>query len=166
MTVRLDPLAAAPSLMKEWHRASLAISGSLDPALAELIEIRSSQINGCANCINMHSTYARERGETEQRIYLLSAWREAPCYTDRERAALGWTEALTRICEGHTHEAAYEALEAHFSEEERVKLTLMINIINGWNRIAVGFGGFVDPATIKASNKAAAAQAASKAVAA
>ncbi len=64
MTVRLDPLAAAPSLMKEWHRASLAISGSLDPALAELIEIRSSQINGCANCINMHSTYARERGET------------------------------------------------------------------------------------------------------
>ena len=166
MTVRLDPLAAAPSLMKEWHRASLAISGSLDPALAELIEIRSSQINGCANCINMHSTYARERGETEQRIYLLSAWREAPCYTDRERAALGWTEALTRICEGHTHEAAYEALEAHFSEEERVKLTLMINIINGWNRIAVGFGGFVDPAAIKASNKAAAAQAASKAVAA
>jgi len=157
MTVRLDPLAAAPSVMKEWHRASLAISASLDPGLAELVEIRSSQINGCANCINLHATYARERGETEQRVYLLPAWREAPCYTDRERAALGWTEALTRICEGHTHEAAYEALEAHFSEEERVKLTLMINIINGWNRIAVGFGGFVDPAALKASNKAAAA---------
>jgi AhpD family alkylhydroperoxidase len=157
MTVRLDPLAAAPSVMKEWHRASLAISASLDPGLAELVEIRSSQINGCANCINLHATYARERGETEQRVYLLPAWREAPCYTDRERAALGWTEALTRICEGHTHEAAYEALEAHFSEEERVKLTLMINIINGWNRIAVGFGGFVDPAALKASNKAAVA---------
>ena len=157
MTVRLDPLAAAPSVMKEWHRASLAISASLDPGLAELVEIRSSQINGCANCINLHAIYARERGETEQRVYLLPAWREAPCYTDRERAALGWTEALTRICEGHTHEAAYEALEAHFSEEERVKLTLMINIINGWNRIAVGFGGFVDPAALKASNKAAAA---------
>ena len=157
MTVRLDPLAAAPSVMKEWHRASLAISASLDPGLASLVEIRSSQINGCANCINLHATYARERGETEQRVYLLPAWREAPCYTDRERAALGWTEALTRICEGHTHEAAYEALEAHFSEEERVKLTLMINIINGWNRIAVGFGGFVDPAALKASNKAAAA---------
>jgi AhpD family alkylhydroperoxidase len=143
--------------MKEWHRASLAIAASLDPGLAELVEIRSSQINGCANCINLHATYARERGETEQRVYLLPAWREAPCYTDRERAALGWTEALTRICEGHTHEASYEALEAHFSEEERVKLTLMINIINGWNRIAVGFGGFVDPAALKASNKAAAA---------
>jgi AhpD family alkylhydroperoxidase len=166
MTVRLDPLAAAPSLMKEWHRASLAIAGSLDPALAELIEIRSSQINGCANCINMHTTYARERGETEQRIYLLSAWREAPCYTDRERAALGWTEALTRICEGHTHEAAYESLKPHFSEEERVKLTLMINIINGWNRIAVGFGGFVDPAAVKAANRATVAQASNKAAAA
>ncbi|TGP20046.1 MULTISPECIES: carboxymuconolactone decarboxylase family protein [unclassified Mesorhizobium] len=162
MTARLDPLAAAPSLMKEWHRASLAIASSLDPALAELIEIRSSQINGCANCINMHTTYARERGETEQRVYLLAAWREAPCYTDRERAALGWTEALTRISEGHTHEAAYGALKDHFTEEERVKITLMINIINGWNRIAVGFGGFVDPAAVKAAN----AKAASKAAAA
>ncbi|MGX8009419.1 carboxymuconolactone decarboxylase family protein [Mesorhizobium sp. ORM8.1] len=166
MTVRLDPLAAAPSLMKEWHRASIAIASSLDQDLAELIEIRASQINGCANCINMHTTCARERGETEQRIYLLSAWREVPCYTDRERAALGWTEALTRMSEGHTHEAAYEALKPHFSEEERVKLTLMINIINGWNRIAVGFGGFVDPATVKASNKAAAVAAANKAAAA
>ena len=159
MTVRLNPLAAAPSLMKEWQRASIAIASSLDQDLAEVIEIRASQINGCANCINMHTTYARERGETEQRIYLLSAWREAPCYTDRERAALGWTEALTRMSEGHTHEAAYEALELHFSEEERVKLTLMINIINGWNRIAVGFGGFVDPAAVKAANKEAAAKA-------
>src|SRR3979490_3045067 len=155
MTVRLDPVAAAPSLMKEWHRTSLAISSSLDPSLCELVEIRASQINGCANCINMPTTYARERGETEQRIYLLPAWREAPCYTDRERAALGWTEALTRLCEGHTHESSYEALKAHFPEEEQVKLTLMINVINGWNRIAVGFGGFVDPAAIKA--KAAAA---------
>ena len=89
MTVRLNPFAAAPSLMKDWQRVSLAIVDSLDPELAELVEIRASQINGCANCINMHTTYARERGETEQRIYLLSAWREAPCYTDRERAALG-----------------------------------------------------------------------------
>ena len=151
MTVRLDPIAAAPSLMKEWHRASRAISSSLDPSLRDLVEIRASQINGCANCINMHTTYARERGETEQRIYLLPAWREAPCYTDRERAALGWTEALTRLSEAHTHEAAYEALKAHFSGEDQVKLTLMINIINGWNRIAVGFGGFVDPAAVKAA---------------
>jgi len=167
MTVRLEPFAAAPSLMKEWQRTSIAIAATLDPGLAELVEIRASQINGCANCINMHTTYARERGETEQRIYLLPAWREAPCYTDRERAALGWTEALTRICEGHTHVAAYEALKAHFSEEEQVHLTLMINIINGWNRIAIGFGGFADPAAVKAASRALTAQAAAaKAVAA
>ena len=152
-----DLFTAAPELMKKWLSTSLAISSSLDPTLVHLVEIRASQINGCANCINLHATQARERGETEQRIYLLSAWREAPCYTDRERAALGWTEALTRLSEGHTHVSAYEALKAHFNEEERVKLTLAINVINGWNRIAVGFGGFVDPAAIKAGAKAVAA---------
>jgi alkylhydroperoxidase family enzyme len=82
--------------------------------------------------------------------FIFFRWREAPCYTDRERAALGWTEALTRLSEGHFDESAYGVLNAHFNEEEQVKLTLMINIINGWNRIAVGFGGFVDPNTIKA----------------
>jgi alkylhydroperoxidase family enzyme len=82
---------------------------------------------------------------------------KAPCYTDRERAALGWTEALTRLCEGHPHESAYEALKAQFTEEEQVKLTLMVNVINGWNRIAVGFGMFVDPADAKSMAKAAAA---------
>jgi AhpD family alkylhydroperoxidase len=157
MTAKLDPLAAAPELMKSWMRTSFAVASSLDPTLAHLVEIRASQINGCANCINLHTTQAREKGETEQRIYLLPAWREAPCYTERERAALGWTEALTRLSEGHTHASAYEALQAQFSEEERVKLTLMINIINGWNRIAVGFGTFVDPAAVKATAKAAAA---------
>ena len=99
----------------------------------------------------MHTAEAREKGETEQRIYLLSAWREAPCYTDRERAALGWTEALTRLSEGHTHESAYEALKAAFTEEEQVKLTLVINIINGWNRLSVGFGGWLDPAAARAA---------------
>jgi len=151
MTAKLDPMAAAPELMKTWLRTSTAVACSLEPALAQLVEIRASQINGCANCINLHATQARENGETEQRIYLLAAWREAPCYTDRERAALGWTEALTRLSEGHTHESAYEALKAHFTEEEQVKLTLMINIINGWNRIAVGFNAFADPAAIKAN---------------
>ena len=151
MTAKLNPFAAAPELMKDWHRTSLAIVSSLDPGLAALVEIRASQINGCANCINMHTADARAKGETEQRIYLLSAWREAPCYTDRERAALGWTEALTRLCEGHTHASAYEALKAQFTEEEQVKLTLMINVINGWNRLAVGFGGWVDPAAVKAA---------------
>ncbi len=157
MTAKLDPFAAAPELMKTWLRTSTAIASSLEPALAQLVEIRASQINGCANCINMHTVDARENGETEQRIYLLSAWREAPCYTDRERAALGWTEALTRLSEGHAHESAYKALKAQFTEEEQVKLTLMINVINGWNRIAVGFGAFADPAAVKAAAKAAAA---------
>lgn len=88
MTARLNPMTAAPAVMKEWQRASFAIAHSFDQSLSALVEIRSSQINGCANCINMHTVFAREAGETEQRIYLLSAWREAPCYTDRERAAL------------------------------------------------------------------------------
>ncbi len=154
MTGNINPFAAAPALMKDWQRTSLAIASSLEPRLMHLVEIRASQINGCANCLNMHTVYARENGETEQRIYLLPAWREAPCYTDRERAALGWTEALTRLSEGHTHVSAYETLKARFTEEEQVKLTLMINIINGWNRLAVGFGLWVDPAEVKAAAKA------------
>ena len=93
MTARLDPVAAAPELMKTWLGASIPLASSLEPTLTELVKIRASQINGCANCIIMHTVYARGNGETEQRIYLLPAWREAPCYTDRERAALGWTEA-------------------------------------------------------------------------
>jgi AhpD family alkylhydroperoxidase len=148
--------AAAPELMKKWTATSVAIASSLEPVLVRLVEIRASQINGCANCINMHTREARAKGETEQRIYLLSAWREAPCYSDRERAALGWTEALTRLSEGHTQQRAYEVLEARFTKEEQVKLTLMINVINGWNRIAVGFGQFVDPAEARAAAQAAA----------
>ncbi|PDT83253.1 carboxymuconolactone decarboxylase family protein [Sinorhizobium sp. BJ1] len=154
MTAKLDPFAAAPSLMKNWMSTSMAVASSLEPTLIELVKIRASQINACANCINMHTAEARAKGETEQRIYLLSAWREAPCYTDRERAALEWTEALTRLSEGHTHETAYQGLKAHFTEEEQVKLTLMINVINGWNRIAVGFGLWVDPAAAAAAAKA------------
>ncbi len=157
MTAKLDPFAAAPELMKNWLRTSTAVASSLDPTLIGLVEIRASQINGCANCLNMHTAEARAKGETEQRIYLLSAWREAPCYTDRERAALEWTEALTRLSEGPGQESAYQRLKAQFTEEEQVKLTLMINVINGWNRIAVGFGLFVDPAVAKSAAAAAAA---------
>ena len=155
MTAKLDLFAAAPTLMKTWFGASAAINASLEPSLDHLVKIRASQINGCANCINMHTAEAREMGETEQRIYLLSAWREAPCYTDRERAALGWTEALTRLSEGHTHESACHALMAEFTEEEQVKLTLVNNIINGWNRLSVGFGAWLDPAAAKALRTAA-----------
>jgi AhpD family alkylhydroperoxidase len=159
MTAKLNPSAAAPALMKEFQRTSLALSAAaaLEPSLNELVKIRASQINGCANCINLHMTEACAAGETEQRICLLTAWREAPCYSDRERAALGWTEALTKLSQGAEHERAYEMLKAHFSEEEQVKLTVLINVINGWNRLAVGFGLWMEPAAIKASAKAIAA---------
>lgn len=144
MTARLDVMNAAPALMKAWMSTSLAVNASLEPTLVELVKIRASQINGCANCLNMHTAEARAQGESEQRIYLLPAWREAPCYSARERAALGWTEALTRLSEGHTHEAARGALAAHFTGEEQVKLTLLVNVINGWNRLAVGFGAWIE----------------------
>ena len=134
MTAKLDPFTAAPREIKAWYAASTAIAEALEPALVELVKIRASQINQCANCINMHSADARAQGESEQRLYLLSAWREAPCYTDRERAALGWTEALTRLSEGPELDTARQALQWEFSEEEQVQLTLAINIINGWNR--------------------------------
>ncbi len=139
MTTVTDPFAAAPQLMKQWMGVSLAVEASLEKSLIELVKIRASIINGCANCINMHSIDARAHGETEQRLYLLAAWHEAPVYTPRERAALAWTDALTRLSAGHTQQAAKEGLEAHFTPEEQVNLTLMINIINGWNRLAVGF---------------------------
>lgn len=146
MTPKFDPFAAAPALMKAWRETGQAVSASLDPTLVHLIEIRSSQINACANCINMHTIAARAAGETNQRIDLLPAWRDAPCYNDRERAVLAWTEALTRLSEGHEHLDAYDALAKEFTEEERTKITLMINMINGWNRICVGFGLWLDPA--------------------
>lgn len=151
MTEKLDLLAAAPALMKTWLSASMTVNASLEPTLVHLVEIRASQLNGCAHCINMHAAAARAKGETEQRIYLLSAWREAPCYSERERAALAWTDALTQLSQGHAHEAAYEALKAQFTAEEQVKLTLVINIINGWNRLVVGFGVFQEQAAAKAA---------------
>ncbi|MGN6580532.1 MAG: carboxymuconolactone decarboxylase family protein [Bordetella sp.] len=149
MTARLDPFAVAPAQMKGWMGISLATSSSLDPVVVSLVEVLASQINGCANCLNMHTAFARERGETEQRLHLLPAWRDAPCYSDRERAALGWTEALTRLSERPALDAAREALETHFDKEEQVKLTLMINVINGWNRLAVGFKLWVEPEAAK-----------------
>jgi len=151
MTKVTDPFAAAPQLMKQWMGLSLAVQDSLESSLIELVKIRSSILNGCANCINMHTTEARAKGETEQRIYLLSAWHEAPVYTPRERAALAWTDALTTVAQGHTQKAVKDELEAHFTPEEQVKLTLMINVINGWNRLAVGFDLWYDMPAAKAA---------------
>jgi AhpD family alkylhydroperoxidase len=142
MTQRLDPFAAAPAAMKAWLDMSLKIAPAIEPDLLELVKIRASQINGCANCLNMHTRDARKAGETEQRIYLLDAWHEAPCYSERERAALAWTETLTLVATQRAPDAVHAALAAQFSPEEQVQLTLMINTINGWNRLAVGFDLF------------------------
>lgn len=140
MTPRADLLAASPDLFKAWYAFSMQVNESgLEKPLLELVKTRASQINGCANCVNMHTFDARKAGETEQRLYLLSAWREAPCYTDRERAALAWTEHLTEIATRRAPDDVYAALDAQFSKEEQAKLTMAINVINGWNRLAVGF---------------------------
>jgi AhpD family alkylhydroperoxidase len=114
-------------------------SSKLEPSLLELVRMRASQINGCAFCLDMHSKDARANGETEQRLYALNAWRETPFFTDRERAALAWTEAVTLISESHAPDDVYEEARQRFSEEELVNLTLAIATINGWNRLAIGF---------------------------
>ena len=145
MTDKLNLFAAAPALMKNWLATSRAVAAAVDPALALLVEIRASQLNGCASCVNMHVVHARAIGLSEQRIDLISVWREAPCYSDKERAALAWSEALTRLSHGDSHEAAREELAAHFSEEEQVELTLLVNVINGWNRLMAGFGLWIEP---------------------
>ena len=140
MTQILNPFEAARAEMSAWLGYSQKAGAGLEPGLAHLVKIRASQLNGCANCLNMHNQEARRDGETEQRLYVLSAWREAPFYSDRERAALAWTEALTLVAtKGAPDEATHEALAASFCEEEQVKLTMLINAINSWNRIAIGF---------------------------
>jgi AhpD family alkylhydroperoxidase len=111
----------------------------LEAPLLELVRMRASQINGCAYCLDMHSKDARAGGESEQRLYLLQAWKESPFYSDRERAALAWTEAITRISETHVPDSVYNEARKHFTEAELVALTMAIITINGWNRIAIAF---------------------------
>jgi AhpD family alkylhydroperoxidase len=137
-----DPFAAAPAPMQKWLDFSKGILQiGLEESLMELVEIRASQINGCAACLHMHTAAARKRGESEERLYLLDAWRESPLYSARERAALAWTEALTLVSETHAPDEAYQALQAQFTPEEQVALTLLIVTINGWNRVQIGFRG-------------------------
>ncbi len=111
----------------------------LEQSLLELVKFRASQINGCAYCIDMHTKDARAHGETEQRLYALTAWRETPFYTERERAALAWTEAVTEVATSHVPDDVYELASQHFSEQELADLTLAIVAINGWNRLAISF---------------------------
>jgi AhpD family alkylhydroperoxidase len=141
MTPRIrNPHALAPEGIKAMTalEQSLAHSG-LDRRLLELVRYRVSQINGCAFCLHMHATDLRRQGETELRLYLITAWRESTLYSERERAALGWAEALTRLPDTQAPDADYAALAAAFSESERVWLTLAIGAINTWNRLQVGF---------------------------
>ncbi len=111
----------------------------LEASLLELVRLRASQINGCAYCIDMHTKDARSEGESEQRLYCLSAWRETPFYSDRERAALAWTEAVTKISEGPVPEEVFDQAKMQFTEKELVDLTMAVITINGWNRLAISF---------------------------
>jgi AhpD family alkylhydroperoxidase len=138
VTSRANPYASL-DLVKPLIDYAKMIEGRLEPSLGHLVKIRASQINGCAMCLNMHTQEARKDGEAEQRLYLLDAWRESPLYTDRERAALGWTEALVRLPETRAPDADYAAVEAQFTETERVNLTLLIGVIMSFNQLGVGF---------------------------
>jgi AhpD family alkylhydroperoxidase len=138
MQPRIDYRKTAPGAiqamlgLEEYVRRS-----GLEPALLDLVKTRASQLNGCAYCIDMHTKDARARGESEQRLYELSAWRETPFFAPRERAALAWTEAVTLIADGHAPDGVFDEVRRFFSEKELVDLTLAIVAINGWNRLAI-----------------------------
>jgi AhpD family alkylhydroperoxidase len=118
---------------EEW------VKRTLDHTLLHLVKMRASQINGCAFCLHMHSAEARKDGERDERLFLLDAWQESGMYTDRERAALAWTESLTHVSETHAPDDVYEEVRRHFNEDELVALTMAIGLINAWNRMAIGF---------------------------
>ncbi len=132
---RVAPDAIRPMLALERYLAE----STIEPPLRTLVKLRASLINGCAYCIDMHTKEARADGESEQRLYALAAWHEAPFYTARERAALAWTDAVTRVSETHVPDELFASVRQHFSEQELVDLTLAVVAINGWNRIAISF---------------------------
>lgn len=137
---RLNFAVASPGAYKAMAVLEQYVNDcSIEPGLLKLIKLRSSQINGCAFCVDMHATAARQGGETERRLYALPVWRESPFFTPRERAALAWTELLTNLPSAAVGEQEYAALQSHFDERGMVDLTVAINAINGWNRLAVGF---------------------------
>ena len=140
MQSRLDfPKTSAGAYQAMLGLESYLRGCGLDPNLLDLIRLRASQINGCAYCLDMHSRDLRETGESEQRLYVLDAWREAPFYSDRERAALAWTEAVTLVADTHVPDEVYATVREHFVERELVDLTLAVAAINGWNRLCVAF---------------------------
>ncbi len=138
MSERIDYTKITPEGYRAMSGLERYVRG-LEPSLLELVKLRASQINGCAYCIDMHWKDARARGESEQRLYGLMAWREAPYYTKRECAALAWTEAVTLIAENHVPDELYEEVRQSFTETELVNLTFALVAINGWNRLAISF---------------------------
>lgn len=154
MKPRMNFYKAAPETVNALMALENQVKSSgLEQSLIELVKTRASQINGCAYCINMHTQDARKHGETEQRLYLLDAWREAPVYTERERAALAWTDAVTLISETRAPDDLYAAVRVQFSEAETVNLTMLIATINAWNRLAISFRA-VPPVQAKAASAA------------
>jgi AhpD family alkylhydroperoxidase len=138
MEPRIDYLKYAHEAQKAMYALEKYLSGcGLEHKLLHFLKLRASQINGCAFCIDMHSKDALALGESEQRLYELNAWRETPFYTDRERAALAWTEAVTLVSESHVPDSVYEEVKKHFSEKEIVDLTILATTINMWNRLAI-----------------------------
>lgn len=140
MQPRIDFYTASPDALKAMIALETAVSKlPLEKSLIELVKLRASQINGCAFCIDLHTTDALKAGETTRRLFAVTAWREAPFFTDRERAALLWTESLTQLSLTHAPDEDYDVVRAQFSEKEMVDLTVAISTINSWNRLAVGF---------------------------
>ncbi len=140
MKPRLNYYRAAPEAMKAVAALESYVQKcGIESGLLEPIKTRASQINGCAYCLHVHTADARAKGESEERLYLLDAWRESPLYTDRERAALAWTEAVTLVSETHVPDAVYEEARQQFSEAELVNLTIAVATINTWNRVAISF---------------------------
>ncbi|MEX3899790.1 carboxymuconolactone decarboxylase family protein [Paraburkholderia sp. BR10954] len=140
MEQRLDFYKANPAAIKSLLGVEERIGKSaLEKSLTELVRLRASQINGCAYCVDMHTSDARKGGETERRLATVVVWRETPFFTDRERAALEWTEAVTRVSHDHVPDAVWQAVRPHFSDEELVDLTLLVSAINAWNRFAISF---------------------------
>lgn len=134
---RINPYEVAPEAMKAFFAVNTSVRRSgLETALVELVSMRVSQINGCAFCLDLHSKDARKAGESEQRLYLLDAWRESPLYSEREKAALAWTDALTRIADNHAPDWLYGEVRPHFSDTELANLTALIGLVNAWNRLA------------------------------
>ena len=140
MEQRLDFYKANPAAIKTLLGIEERVGKSaLEKSLTELVRLRASQINGCAYCVDMHTTDARKGGETERRLATVVVWRETPFFTDRERAALEWTEAVTLVSHDHVPDTVWQAVRPHFSDEELVDLTLLVSAINAWNRFAISF---------------------------